>query len=115
MNQQIKWLAAVSVFAALQSCNPQNNDKTMVAAATGTGEMDRSVLPIAEPMRQTYTELDARNAKAPARFDVRAPKGAPNVVVVLIDDIGFGASHAFGGPINMPTLDRLAETGLKYN
>ena len=77
--------------------------------------MDRTSLPIKEPIRQTYKELDARNAKAPARFDVKAPKGAPNVVVVLIDDIGFGASQAFGGPINMPTLDKLAATGLKYN
>lgn len=77
--------------------------------------LDRTSLPIKEPKRQTYKELDARNAKAPARWEVKAPKGAPNVVVVLIDDIGFGASHAFGGPINMPILDKLADTGLKYN
>lgn len=77
--------------------------------------LDRTSLPIKEPKRQTYKELDARNAKAPARWNVTAPKEAPNVVVVLIDDIGFGASHAFGGPINMPTLDKLAATGLKYN
>jgi arylsulfatase A-like enzyme len=46
---------------------------------------------------------------------VKAPAGAPNVVIVLIDDIGFGASSAFGGPINMPTLEKVAKTGLKYN
>ena len=74
-----------------------------------------TVLPIPEPKRQTYKELDARNAKAPARWEVKAPAGAPNVVVVLIDDIGFGASSAFGGPINMPTLEKVAKTGLKYN
>ena len=62
--------------------------------------MDRTVLPIKEPIRQTYKELDARNAKAPERFEVKAPKGAPNVVVILIDDIGFGASDHFGGPIS---------------
>ena len=61
------------------------------------------------------TTLDARDATAPPRFEVKAPQGAPNVVIVLIDDIGFGASSAFGGPIRMPTLDRLAESGLKYN
>ena len=71
--------------------------------------LDRTVLPIAEPKRPTYTELDARKAKAPARFEVKAPKGAPNVVIVLIDDIGFGSSSAFGGPINMPTLEKLAK------
>ena len=77
--------------------------------------IDRTVLPIPEPKRQKYTELDARNAKAPPRWDVKAPAGAPNVVVVLIDDMGFGASGAFGGPINMPTLEKVAKTGIKYN
>ena len=46
--------------------------------------------------------------------EVRPPKGAPNVLVVLIDDVGFGASSAFGGPINTPTAERLAANGLKY-
>ena len=63
-------------------------------------ELDRSTLPIKEPKRQTYTELDVRNATAPARFEVKAPKGAPNVVVILIDDMGFGVSEAFGGPVS---------------
>jgi arylsulfatase len=80
-----------------------------------TGGLDRTVLPIKEPTPQTFTELDARNVTAPKRFEVTPPKGAPNVVIVLIDDIGFGHSSAFGGPINMPTLDRLANSGLKYN
>ena len=73
------------------------------------------MLPIAEPKLEPITTLDARDAKAPPRFEVKAPKGAPNVVIVLIDDIGFGHSSAFGGPINMPTLDKLASDGLKYN
>jgi arylsulfatase A-like enzyme len=77
--------------------------------------LDRASLPIKEPKRQTYKELDARNAKAPARWDVKAPQGAPNVVIVLIDDMGFGASSRFGGPINMPILDKLAAEGISYN
>ncbi len=79
--------------------------------ATGEG----SVLPIPEPATKPITELDARNAKAPPRFEVKPPKGAPNIVIVLIDDIGFGHSSAFGGPINMPTAERLANNGLRYN
>jgi arylsulfatase A-like enzyme len=59
--------------------------------------------------------LDARNAQPPKRWQVTAPEGAPNVVVVLIDDMGFGASSAFGGPINMPNLEKIAANGLKYN
>ncbi|HSN48965.1 MAG TPA: arylsulfatase [Flavobacterium sp.] len=78
-------------------------------------EMDRTALPIKEPNRQTYKELDARNVKAPARFNVTAPKGAPNVVVVLIDDMGFGVTDVFGGPIAAPTMNNLANNGIKYN
>ena len=73
------------------------------------------MLPIAEPKPPTYKELDARNAKPPARFDVKAPKGAPNVVIVLIDDVGFGGPSTFGGPIQTPTMDRLAQGGLRFN
>ena len=82
------------------------------AAAAG---LDRTVLPIAEPNYPRETQLDARNAKAPARFAVTAPQGAPNVIIFLIDDIGFGHPGTFGGGIPMPTLDRLASQGLKYN
>jgi arylsulfatase len=46
---------------------------------------------------------------------VNAPADAPNVLIVLIDDMGFGQSSAFGGPIHMPTVERLADNGLRYN
>lgn len=78
-------------------------------------ELDRSALPIKEPARQTYKELDARKVTPPARFEVKAPKGAPNVVVILIDDMGFGVSEAFGGPVSTPTMNKLADNGIKYN
>lgn len=87
------------------------DDKTVAAVTM----LDRTNLPIPEPKRAPVSELDARNAKAPARFEVKAPAGAPNVLIVLIDDMGFGQSSAFGGPIHMPTLERLAKGGLKYN
>ncbi len=78
-------------------------------------KLDRTVLPIAEPKPKPITTLDVRNAKAPPRFEVKAPAKAPNVLIVLIDDMGFGHSGAFGGPIHMPTLDKLARGGLRYN
>jgi arylsulfatase A-like enzyme len=77
--------------------------------------LDRTALPIPEPTPPTYSELDARKAKAPPRFEVKAPAGAPNVVVVLVDDFGFGHGSAFGGPVRMPTLERLASGGLRFN
>ena len=64
---------------------------------------------------RTITELDARKATPPPRFEVKAPEGAPNVLIVLIDDMGFGMPSAFGGPIHMPTVERLASAGLRYN
>ncbi len=78
-------------------------------------KLDRTVLPIAEPNYPHSTVLDARDAKAPPRFEVKAPAGAPNVLIVLVDDMGFGMSSAFGGPVRMPAADRLATQGLRYN
>ncbi len=77
--------------------------------------LDRTVLPIPEPNYPHSTVLDARNTKAPPRFDVTAPANAPNVLIVLIDDMGFGQSSVFGGPIHMPIAERLASNGLRYN
>ncbi len=98
----VSLLAFLSVACSSVPGNPQ-------------GGQDRTVLPIAEPAVTPITEIDARKAKAPPRFQVTAPKGAPNVVIVLIDDIGFGHASTFGGPIQMPTLERLAKNGLRYN
>ena len=77
--------------------------------------LDRTVLPIAEPPRPIVTEIDVRNATAPPRFEVKAPENAPNVIVILIDDLGFAGTSAFGGPISTPTFDRLANQGVHYN
>jgi len=79
------------------------------------GELDRTSLPIQAPARPTYSELDVRNVEAPPLFEIKAPKGAPNVVIILIDDIGFGGPSTFGGPIQTPTLDALAAEGISYN
>ena len=109
-------LLVLFVAGFVVSCSRETGSTPSRAGAnTSSDGLDRTVLPIAEPKRQTYKELDARNAKAPERWEVKAPEGAPNVVVVLIDDMGFGASAAFGGPINMPNLDKIAATGIKYN
>ncbi len=78
-------------------------------------EPDRTQLPIHEPQYPRSTVLDARDATAPARFSVKAPTGAPNVLIVLIDDMGFGQSSAFGGPCSMPNAARLANEGLRFN
>jgi arylsulfatase len=93
-----------SAAASLTSC-----------AAFAADSLDRSILPVPQPARPLYDELDARKATPPPRFAVHAPQGAPNVVIILLDDLGFGATSTFGGPIATPTLDRLAKGGLRYN
>jgi arylsulfatase len=93
----------------------QARDTAAVSATPSEGKLDRTALPITEPKLKPITELDARKAKAPPRFEVKAPKGAPNVVVVLIDDMGYGHPSTFGGACAMPTLDRLSASGLRYS
>jgi arylsulfatase A-like enzyme len=78
-------------------------------------KIDRTELPIHEPPVPIIKEMDVRDAKAPLRFEVKAPKKAPNVLIVLIDDMGFGQAGTFGGQINTPTLEKLSKQGLRYN
>lgn len=75
----------------------------------------RDVLPIPDPKHVGLTTYDARDpdTKYPPIVALRPPKGAPNVLVVLIDDVGFGATSAFGGPCNTPVAERLAGDGVK--
>ena len=62
----------------------------------------------------TYDAKDP-DTKFPPIEQLRPPKGAPNVLIILIDDVGFGASSAFGGPCRTPNAENLAADGLKYN
>jgi arylsulfatase A-like enzyme len=80
-----------------------------------TAAFDRTILPLQEPDHPPITEIDVRKAVPPPRFEVRVPEGAPNVIVILLDNLGFGATSTLGGAINMPTLERLARNGLIYN
>ncbi|MFN8256741.1 MAG: arylsulfatase [Bacteroidales bacterium] len=106
---------AVNVLLASGACKNGGQPTKQSDNSNDLAELDRTVLPIKEPQRPLYTELDVRNVKPPQRFEVKAPSGAPNVVVVLIDDMGFGVPDCFGGIVEMPTLQKLAENGLVYN
>ena len=77
----------------------------------------RDILPIPDAQHIGLTTYDARDpaTKYPPITPLRPPAGAPNVLIVLIDDVGFGASSAFGGPCATPNFERLAAGGLKYN
>ena len=77
----------------------------------------RAYLPIPEVPRPGLTTYDAKDpdTKYPPIEPLRPPAGAPNVLIVLLDDVGFGASSAFGGPCQTPTFEKLAANGLRYN
>jgi len=80
-------------------------------------KIQRTVLPIPDQPHVGLTTYDAKDpdTKYPPIKELRPPKGAPNVLVVLIDDVGFGATSAFGGPCQTPNFEKLAKNGIKYN
>jgi arylsulfatase A-like enzyme len=80
-------------------------------------ELGRDVLPIPDRVYSGLVTFDAKDPETsfPPIEPLRPPKGAPNVLIVMIDDCGFGAASAFGGPVNTPTAERLAAGGLRYN
>ncbi len=84
-------------------------------AATVSAEMDRTHLPIPDLGFPASTVLDVRDATPPERFQVKAPNGAPNVLVVIVDDLGFAGTSAFGGPVPTETFDSIVGKGLKFN
>jgi arylsulfatase A-like enzyme len=77
----------------------------------------RSTLPIPDRQHVGLTTYDAKDPDTsfPPIETLRPPKDAPNVLIVLLDDVGFGASSAFGGPCATPTAERLADNGLRFN
>ena len=113
MKNQLLKIGFIFLLTMALGCQKSENDTS--ASTQVLGELDRTVLPIQPPTTEAITEMDARNVEKPDRFEVKAPEGAPNIVIVMIDDIGFGATSTFGGAIETPTFDRLADNGLKFN
>src|SRR6476660_8649068 len=76
----------------------------------------REILPIPDLPYTGPIKYDARDPEArfPPIEPLRPPQGAPNVMIILLDDVGFGASSAFGGPCQTPSFEKLAKGGLKY-
>src|SRR6185369_11268679 len=92
--------------------------KTKSQAKNGTARetsLLSDILPLPDPrfkgrIGSTYADSEADVISLPT-----APPGAPNVLLVLLDDVGFGQTSTFGGPVNTPTLQKLADEGLRYN
>ena len=82
-------------------------------ATAGVGHA-QEVLPRPEPPFKGHIGPTVQGSTLDFPQQVKAPQGAPNILLILTDDVGFGASSTFGGPIPTPTMDRLAKEGLRY-
>lgn len=98
-NTVILFLAGLLLFPSVTTAQKQNSENVL----------DRSTLPIKKPEIQTYKELDARKTKTAARWEVKTSKVVPNVVVDIIDNMGFG------NPVKMPIFNKLSKEGISYN
>src|ERR1041385_3726773 len=87
----------------------------MSRSGTADTEWDRTVLPRPAQPFEGITKPTLEGSKAAFTLPVKAPTDAPNILLVLIDDAGFGNPSTFGGPVATPTFDRLAAEGLRYN
>jgi arylsulfatase len=109
--RSILTIAVVMACAAIQTSAQQ-------AAPQGqppSPPLNRTVLPIPATPFNGAIGLRSNDSTPSFPKKVTAPAGAPNVVLVLLDDIGFGETSTFGGPVPTPSLDKLAAAGLRYN
>lgn len=117
MKQIIKFRLPLFLFISwiLFGCNQPEPKTNTEPVKTASGEFDRTILPILPHPFAGMVDTNAAQSKSDFPTEVEAPKGAPNVLVILTDDVGYGASSTFGGPIATPTFDSLAANGLRYN
>lgn len=86
-----------------------------IASRLAAQDLDRTVLPVAVPPFSGTVAPSLAQSRGEYPRPVTAPAGAPNVVLVLTDDVGFATSSAFGGPVPTPNLERLMRMGVVYN
>ncbi len=100
------WLMASGRLANLMAADDKK---------TSSSEAPGSVLPRPDQPFQGKIGRTAKDSTPDFPKAIAAPKGAPNVLLIMTDDVGWGASSTFGGPIPTPTYDKLAKAGLRYN
>lgn len=87
----------------------------MLSVHLSSAAFAQDVLPRPPQPFKGTVNLRAKESKSDFPQPIKAPAGAPNVLLVLLDDVGFGATSTFGGPCNTPTFQMLADNGLKFN
>jgi arylsulfatase A-like enzyme len=120
MHARIRIAAAVFVSSAILGCFAGTSDSTssLFGQDKSAGKQPQggsAILPYPDPPFGGVIGRKSKESKPDFPKEVTAPKGAPNVLLILTDDTGFGAASTFGGPIPTPALDRVANRGLRYN
>jgi arylsulfatase A-like enzyme len=113
MGRTRRLLETVAIAAAIGSCIGLSSPA--FAQSTPAPAGGSVILPAPEPLFGGVIGRKASESKPDFPQAVTAPKGAPNILLILTDDVGFGASSTFGGPIPTPSLDRIYQHGLCYN
>src|SRR5215469_6301300 len=88
---------------------------SLLVSSSVVASAQDAVLPRPEPPFQGRIGRTVQDSTPDFPKSVEAPAGAPNILLILTDDVGFGATSTFGGPIQTPTFQRLADNGLRYN
>src|SRR5262245_21748749 len=110
MRQLRKPLAAASFAASLSLASPN------IAFSQSVPASDGSVLPFPPKASSSIAGATLQESKLmPFPADNRLPKGAPNILIIMLDDVGFGLPDTFGGPVHTQTLSRLVNQGISYN
>jgi arylsulfatase len=100
------------VLILLVSCQQQGTD--LKKSSDSSDGFDRTILPVAESTFNGKIGLRPSESTKDFPKEIKAPKDAPNILLILTDDVGYGASSTFGGPVPTPTMDRIADNGLRY-
>src|SRR5262245_42196007 len=87
----------------------------LICAVLALSADAQEVLPTPPQPFKGQIGLSVKDSTSDFPQPLQAPKGAPNILLVLLDDVGFGAASTFGGPVSTPTLEGLAQNGLRYN
>jgi len=107
------WLVVTAALAGAAPALAQQGSATP-GPAGATPTVDRRYLPPFPPPFTGHIGREAKGSTPDFPKEVRAPKGAPNVLLIMTDDVGFSAATGFGGPVPTPAMDRLAQAGLRY-
>src|SRR5947207_4594672 len=107
-------MRAAAVMTVATSALAQIQTTATLGSPSATTTIDGKQLPPPDPTFGGVIKEKATESKAWWPPTVVPPKGAPNVLLIMTDDCGFGAPSTFGGVIPTPALDRIAKNGLRY-